>query len=190
MDLGAYIQIEDLDAIAKANGIEVPRLRGYRMMVNEAPVSEEKIVADIEEAKMIAATDLCEADPMFSINPYCFCWLSSRTDAIKDRYLYSTTDQETGRVAYTGIKWDKLHGKKRKAMKYMIKQRTRAVREQFETWNKYAGKPNILYVHARIGGNNWDYYKNQVIDNPRFLEKVNDWWDSTYCDLYFFVNEI
>jgi len=31
MDLGAYVQIEDLDKIAKENGIVVPRLRGYRL---------------------------------------------------------------------------------------------------------------------------------------------------------------
>lgn len=35
MDLGAYVNIEDLDAIAKANGIDIPRLRGYRLMKEE-----------------------------------------------------------------------------------------------------------------------------------------------------------
>lgn len=30
MDLYAYLQIEDYDALA--NGIEIPRLRGYRWM--------------------------------------------------------------------------------------------------------------------------------------------------------------
>lgn len=35
MDLYAYLQIEDYDALAKANGIEIPRLRGYRWMENE-----------------------------------------------------------------------------------------------------------------------------------------------------------
>lgn len=32
MDLFAYTQIEDLEEIAKENGIECPRLRGYRLM--------------------------------------------------------------------------------------------------------------------------------------------------------------
>ena len=35
MDLGAYSQIDDLNEIAKENNIEVPRLRGYRLMKNE-----------------------------------------------------------------------------------------------------------------------------------------------------------
>lgn len=30
MDLEAYINIEDLEQIAKENGIDIPRLRGYR----------------------------------------------------------------------------------------------------------------------------------------------------------------
>ena len=38
MDIGAYVQIDDLDKIAKENGIEVPRLRGYRLMKDEKPV--------------------------------------------------------------------------------------------------------------------------------------------------------
>lgn len=35
MDLGAYTRIEDLDKAVKANEIYVPRLRGYRLMINE-----------------------------------------------------------------------------------------------------------------------------------------------------------
>ena len=43
MDLGAYMQIADLEEVAKANGIEVPRLRGYRLMANEEQITEEQI---------------------------------------------------------------------------------------------------------------------------------------------------
>lgn len=35
MDLGAYGQIENLKSIAEANNIDIPRLRGYRLMKNE-----------------------------------------------------------------------------------------------------------------------------------------------------------
>ena len=52
MDLGAYAQIEKLKAIAKANGIDVPRLRGYRLMKNEEPVSREEI-KEIMRKKML-----------------------------------------------------------------------------------------------------------------------------------------
>jgi hypothetical protein len=43
MDLGAYMNIEELDEIAKDNGIEIPRVRGYRLMINEKPLSKEEI---------------------------------------------------------------------------------------------------------------------------------------------------
>ena len=43
MDLGAYMNIEELDKIAKNNGIEIPRIRGYRLMENEEPLSKEEI---------------------------------------------------------------------------------------------------------------------------------------------------
>ena len=40
MDLYAYVQIEDYDALAKANGIEIPRLRGYEHIPDCAVLSE------------------------------------------------------------------------------------------------------------------------------------------------------
>ena len=37
MDLYAYAQIDELEEIMKANDIEVPRLRGVRLMSQEKP---------------------------------------------------------------------------------------------------------------------------------------------------------
>ena len=43
MDLLAYGQIDELEKLAEANGIKVPRLRGYRLMSEERPVSKEEL---------------------------------------------------------------------------------------------------------------------------------------------------
>ena len=52
-------------------------------------------------------------------------------------------------------------------------------------WNKYVGRENVLYIHSRIGGTNWDYYNgNELTKQPWFLEKVDNYFDSTYCDIY------
>ena len=51
MDLGAFVQIEDLDEIARLNGIEIPRLRGYRLMSQCKPYTEEEIAEQIKDAK-------------------------------------------------------------------------------------------------------------------------------------------
>ena len=37
MDLFAYLQIEDLEKYLKDNNIEIPRLRGLRLMKDEEP---------------------------------------------------------------------------------------------------------------------------------------------------------
>lgn len=52
MDLGAYVQIEDLDGLARLNGIEIPRLRGYRLMSQCKPYTEDEITDQIREAKI------------------------------------------------------------------------------------------------------------------------------------------
>ena len=48
MDLGAYVQIEDLSEVMKTNGISVPRLRGLRLMSEEKPLTKEEIEEQIK----------------------------------------------------------------------------------------------------------------------------------------------
>ena len=43
MDLYAYSQIDKLDELVKANGIDIPRLRGYRLMSEEKAIPEDEI---------------------------------------------------------------------------------------------------------------------------------------------------
>lgn len=43
MDLGAYVQIEELEKVMVDNNIDVPRLRGLRLMENEKPLTEKEI---------------------------------------------------------------------------------------------------------------------------------------------------
>ena len=51
MDLGAFAQIEDLDALAQLNGIEIPRLRGYRLMSQCEPYTAEETEQEIKDIK-------------------------------------------------------------------------------------------------------------------------------------------
>ncbi len=181
MDLGAYAQIGDLDKIAKDNGIEVPRLRGYRLMKDEESVDLKEIVNKGAIA-VDCAMDLCESSPFWNPNARCgeFSYL---TDLIKKYYLVTSKD-ENGHTKYTGVRWNKIHGKKRKILKTYIHNEIKRSTAQWTTWNKYAGKDDILYIHARIGGNNWSSYYQQVVGQPWFIEKVDDSFDSTYCDIY------
>ena len=61
---------------------------------------------------------------------------------------------------------------------------------QLQRFNSYCGKDNVYMIHARIGGtgefSNWGYYEGdkKVATQPWFLEKVDDDFDTTYCDIY------
>lgn len=177
MDLGAYVQIDDLSKIAEANGIDIPRLRGYRLMSEEEPWTEEEIKVEIIESNRHLYESLCESVPRFSLYPIYYEY-SRKTKAIMKKYLDENGD----------LRWDIIHGKKRKNAKYAIKKQTNAVKKQYEIWNKYAGCADVLYVHARIGGGNWNSYKAVIENKPWFLEKVDDCFDSTYCDIYAKIN--
>ena len=170
MDLGAYANIEDLDEIAKKNGIDCPRLRGYRLMNDEEPMELKEFMG--EDFEHECCEQLCTSDPFW--NPYAIAYeYSWWTDRLRKYYCPEKT-----------IRWDRIHGWKRKVLKTYIHNEKQKCKKQCDVWNKYVGRDDILYIHSRIGGGNWSIYKDQVIHQPWFLEKVDDAFDSTYCDIY------
>ena len=174
MDIGAYARIEDLSAILASTGINIPRLRGLRLMATEEKISEDE--------------DLVRACPPWSVGSSCHSYCD-RTDRNLKRFLVYTED-ERGYKQPTAVRWSELHGKKRKKVKLLAKTQAKRIRKSMETFNKYAGRKDVLYVHARIGGNNWVYFDGpQVAEHPAFIERVDDWFDSTYCDIYIKVDE-
>lgn len=183
MDLGAYMNIEELDEIAKDNGIEIPRIRGYRLMENEKPVSKEEIKEIQNESAILVAKGLCEAVPFWRANPK-YHEYSSWTNILEDYYLIKDKDGKYTKC--TGIRWDRIHGWKRKVLKFEIKKQKKKIQKQYDLWNKYAGVENVLYIHSRMGGWNWKEYdkKNDILNQPWFLDRVDDYFDSTYCDFY------
>lgn len=186
MDLYAYAQIENLDKIAKENGIDIPRLRGYRLMSEEEPLTKEEIDEMKKDAEVYVAKNLCEAVPFWSSNSMWY-EINSRTGMYKDYYLIKELAKE-GKTCrnYIGVRWDRIHGKKRKVLKFEIKKYKKRIDEQFAMWNKYAGKENVLYIHSRMGGYNWKSYseKGELMSQPWFLDRVDDYFDGTYCDFY------
>ena len=181
MDLGAYLQIENIGNIAKENDIEVPRLRGYRLMKDEEPFDLKKI--DKKEIALDCVKELCCSEPFWNPNPYSATILDWWTDYLCDYFMVKGKNED-GYEKYTEVRWNRIHGWKRKVLKTYIHNEYMRQRRQWEVWNKYAGKDNILYIHARIGGNNWPYYFDKVVGKNWFLEKVDDAFDSTYCDIY------
>lgn len=183
MDLGAYVKIEDLYQIMIDNGIEIPRLRGLRLMSEEKPLSEEEINEEINYVGLRRCTDLCLSD--FRLNS---SWheLSIRTDRIRKKYIIYDKDE-----IEIGVNWKNLHGRKRKSFRYWLKKAKKRVLRTDETFNRYCGQQNVLYIHARIGGKNWGYYGGpEIAKQPWFIEKVDDPSDSTYCDIYARLKEM
>ena len=179
MDLGAYAQINILDEIAKLNDIYVPRLRGYRLMQVEKPINinEELNGIDVDVAK-----DVLEAQWYPNSN----CRTSSVwTDWLKKHYLHYHYDESGTYKIYDSIRWDRIHGKHRKTLKFAIKQKKKRIIEQYKMFNMYAGRSDVLYIHSRIGGENWLFCGGpELTKNPWFLDKVDDAYDRTYCDIY------
>lgn len=64
-------------------------------------------------------------------------------------------------------------------------------RIQLEAFNRYVGRKDVMMVHARIGGYNWKEYGGFWLEKePWFIERVDDGFDPTYCDIYVKVKEV
>ena len=177
MDLGAYANIDNFGFIMRENGIHVPRLRGLRLMKNEIPLTKEEIDHQINFCAMYDCETLCSQRFRPNLLWYEF---SSATRRLMNKYLiYNESNLAIG------VNWKNVHGKKRKMFKYVIKKNKKVVKHQLGVYNSYCGKDDVLYIHARIGGPNWLAYGGDEIEKqPWFIEKVDDAFDCTYCDIY------
>lgn len=184
MDLGAYMQIEKLEKLAKTNGIEIPRVRGYRLMKEESPITEREIAEAVKDCGIYIVEELCESRPFWNPNPEHHI-LDERSRYLKNFFIKKDLDGE-----YVAIKWDRIHGQKRKILKFEIKKQRRKIRQQYHIWNKYAGMDGVLYIHSRMGGSNWEFFdgKVELLNQPWFLDRVDDCFDETYCDFYAKLN--
>lgn len=182
MDLYAFANIENLEDLVKKNNIEVPRLRGLRLMKDEEPVSQKELETIKEYSTLYILEDLLTACPVWTNSDIYEFSASSR----RRRDYYLTKDKDGD---YAGIRWDRIHGKHRKRLKFEIKKKIKRIDNQYALWNKYAGQDDVLYIHARIGGDNWEYYGgNKISKQPWFIERVDDYFDRTYCHIYAKIN--
>ena len=181
MDIGAFVQIPDLDHILSDNGIEIPRLRGLRWMGAETPHTDEDITNRTHHIWMYWCGDICSTRFKAGIFPD-WSEYSQETRWIREKYLlYDKKDD----CFAADVNWKVTHGKRRKMFKFAYKKVKQKVLKQAQIFDKYCGRPDVLYVHARIGGNNWDWYDGpEIAKQPWFLERVDDAFDSTYCDIY------
>lgn len=195
MDLLAYVNIENLENILTENNIQIPRLRGLDLCSEMKPFTKKEIKEIKNSIAIETCRGLCESRPFWlsrsSIREY-----SSWTSLLCDLYLiknpnYLAEDEnvEDRYVKYSGINWNKIHGWKRKVLKTEIHNATKKILDYVEVWNKYCGREDALRVHARIGGGNWPYYYKDengvsMSTKPWFIERVDDYFDSTYCDIY------
>ena len=185
MDLGAYAQIDNLEEIMKENNIVIPRLRGLRLMKDEEPILPEDYENEYKWAEFDAVDDAVRG--RWRWHPWCYTY-SMETDWELEYYV-DFEKRESGQYDhFKPIKthWERLHGKKRKLVKYLIKKRKRAIKKQWDMWNKYCGQENVLYIHARLGSGNWGGYDcDKIIKNqPWYIEHCEDQCDSTYVDIY------
>ncbi len=122
MDLYANAQIENLSEIAEKNGIKVDRLRGYRLMKDEEPWSEEQMklwLNDIVGDYWWMHSDQCDPD-----------WYDHKAKDYRNGFrppvipkgMFKEIALLKGRFA-----------------------------NQSRLWNKYAGQEDVLYIHSRMG---------------------------------------
>ena len=196
MDLYAYGQKDELGRLAEANGISVPRLRGYRLMEWEEAYPQEELAKALEG--MVGTywwMDSKDCDPEWFDHPEEMYRSGYRPPCIpKGRgvYIWMSDDPEDTRVRRTIVT---SHFQRIGMLRARFKR-------QYMLWNRYAGQKGVLYIHSRMGGRgiaDCDYHDGQggvlfpegwdVRDQSWFLDVCADAFDPTYCDIYARIKE-
>ena len=175
MDLGAYCNIEDLGSVAKTNNIEINRVRGYRLMKDETPITVDELSTIIDDMITEAIKEeLC------TIYEYGLAMRSYAKENSKRYNKYIKNDT---------VVWDNIHGKLRKRLKHLKKIISQDIHNQWDMWNKYCGK-NVLYIHAKQGRTNWsDTWHKTYEKEPWYLDSCDDAYDPCYSDIYAQIKE-
>ena len=106
-----------------------------------------------------------------------------------DLEAYTSIERLKSLAEKNNIKIPRLRGYRLMSKEEPIKEDftySEAEDRQFSTFNKYVGRKDVLMVHARVGGDNWEFFDchKTVATQPWFIEKVDDCFDNTYCDIY------
>ena len=182
MDLLAYTQIDVFEELATLNNINIPRLRGYRWMKLEKTIPTDGINDIIPLCTKAACNQWVSAYPRYSINPrwYISDW---NTWALKE-YYFKSLKQDDGYETFL-INWDRIHGKRRKNLKYLIKQHRKAAQDSITLWNRFAGESDVLYIHARLGSQSWSTVRHSDLSSESwYIASCDDMYDKSYCDIY------
>lgn len=131
MDIGAYAKINDLSTILDSTGINIPRLRGLRLMAMEERITEEEIKEMTASAEVDAVEDLVRACPPWSVNSDCHSYCKRTDDNLKRFLVY--TKKENGYERPTAVRWEKIHGTRRKKIKLLAKTQIRHIRKSIDT---------------------------------------------------------
>lgn len=179
MDLNAYSKIDGLLSILKDINVNIPRLRGLDLCKDMERYTEEEIklntaLISSETFKDVITSRWCRS------RWYCY---GSKMKRNIEKYGTKTMIDEYHIVIPN---FNKIHGRHRKVLKFEIKKAVKRFQVHRKTWDKYCGRDDVIRVHARLGGSNWYSYDCQILEkHPAFLEKVDDFWDNTYCNIYF-----
>lgn len=189
MDLGAYMNIENLQDIMEANGIEVPRLRGLRLMCEEFEITPEDIERAIQAQNEYTMDNFCCSVPPFTdSNTHSYNPSTARRKKkylITERYTHGPKSAPRVSERIVGIRWELIHGKARKRLKLALKHNAKSVRKQYEMFNRFVGRNDVLYIHARCGSQGWgSNYIHEIRQQSWFIDMVDDYFDPTYCDIY------
>ena len=161
--------------MVKSNGIEIPRVRGYRLMKDEDPISEEEIIEQVNSIYVSEVENVIGEVREFGMVMY-----RGLDDEEKEQYFVLDSDGWPVKV-----KLESFHGKQKRRVKTLYYLVNKVVRRQWEMWNRYAGQKDVLYIHAKQGRINWsnttwkDFQKKDW-----FIAAIDDSFDSCYCDIY------
>ena len=120
-------------------------------------------------------------------------WNDSRIESTSSGYMrypkrcrYVELDRSTG--LETSVKWENIHCKHRKIAKFLCKKGRKRILNNFNTFNKYVGRNDILRICLWTHTDDQHYFAKNLIKHSSFVEQVCGACDDDYSNMYFKVD--
>ena len=173
-----------LDAINIDLRDAIPTVSWVQIMEVQKEIPQEEIQMAIKENEIENIVGLIDNDKR---------WNDPRLESTSSGYMrypkrcrYVKYDKDT--ESETSVVWENIHGKHRKTAKFLCKKGRKRIINNFNTFNKYVGRDDVVCLNLLINTFNKYSFAKDLTKHPAFIEWVSGGFDADYCDMYFKID--
>lgn len=175
-------EINTRNDILQTAGVSIPG--EFLIMKEETKISLEEVDQIMKKQEVMIIDRLLSSNPRWTLQPY--FTMPKNKEKYVHKYIHFDSKEEH-------VRWDRLHGKHRKIVKFECKKEKGKIRDGILTFNHFAGREDVMCIRVDTShSENGKGFLYQIESLPYFLTMnlsyENEAFSSNIYDIYLKVN--